>query len=98
VFPGGAYSHLSPREGLPAARWLASNGITAFILKYRLGMKYHHPAELDDAQRSIRYVRANATAWGLDAKRVGIIGFSAGGHLASAAATHFDAGDLRAAD
>ncbi len=98
IFPGGAYSHLSPREGLPAAQWLASNGITAFVLKYRLGMKYHHPAELDDAQRSIRYVRANAPAWGLDPHRVGIIGFSAGGHLASAAATHFDAGNPQSTD
>ena len=98
VFPGGAYSHLSPREGLPAVQWLAKNGITAFMVKSRLGMKYHHPAELDDAQRSIRYVRANATAWGLDPKRIGIIGFSAGGHLASAAATHFDAGDPQATD
>jgi acetyl esterase/lipase len=98
VFPGGAYSHLSPREGLPAAQWLASHGITVFILKSRLGMKYHHPAEMDDAQRSIRYVRANAAAWGLDPKRIGIIGFSAGGHLASTAATHFDAGDAQSSD
>lgn len=98
VFPGGAYSHLSPREGLPAVQWLARNGITAFILKSRLGMKYHHPAEMNDAQRSIRYVRSNAAAWGLDPKRVGIIGFSAGGHLASTAATHFDAGDAKAED
>ncbi|HXI82635.1 MAG TPA: alpha/beta hydrolase [Verrucomicrobiae bacterium] len=93
VMPGGAYARLSPREGLPAAQWLASNGITTFILKSRLGKKYHHPAEMDDAQRAIRYVRANAPAWGLDSHRVGIIGFSAGGHLASTAATHFDAGD-----
>lgn len=98
VMPGGAYSHLSPREGLPAARWLASNGITAFILKSRLGTKYQHPAEMDDAQRAIRYVRANAPAWGLDPQRVGIIGFSAGGHLASTAATHFDAGDPTTSD
>lgn len=98
VFPGGAYSHLSPREGLPAVQWLAKNGITAFMVKSRLGMKYHHPAELSDAQRSIRYVRANAAAWGLDPNRIGIIGFSAGGHLASAAATHFDAGDPQATD
>jgi acetyl esterase/lipase len=98
VMPGGAYSHLSPREGLPAVRWLAENGITAFILKSRLGMKYHHPAEMDDAQRSIRYVRAQAVAWGLDPKRVGIIGFSAGGHLASTAATHFDAGNPQSND
>ena len=98
VCPGGAYSHLSPREGLPTVQWLARNGITAFILKSRLGMKYHHPAEMNDAQRSIRYVRASAPAWGLDPKRVGIIGFSAGGHLASTAATHFDAGDLKSED
>jgi len=98
VMPGGAYSHLSPREGLPAAQWLASNGITTFILKSRLGKKYHHPAEMDDAQRAIRYVRANAPAWGLDPRRVGIIGFSAGGHLASTAATHFDAGDPTSTD
>jgi acetyl esterase/lipase len=98
IMPGGGYDHLSPREGLPAAQWLASNGITAFILKSRVGPKYHHPAELDDAQRAIRYVRANAAAWGLDPARVGIIGFSAGGHLASTAATHYDAGDPASAD
>lgn len=98
VFPGGAYSHLSPREGLPAARWLAANGITAFILKYRLGTKYQHPAEMNDAHRAIRYVRANAPAWGLDPQRVGIIGFSAGGHLASTVATHFGAGDPLSGD
>jgi acetyl esterase/lipase len=98
VFPGGAYSHLSPREGLPASRWLAANGITAFILKYRLGTKYQHPAEMNDAHRAIRYVRANAPAWGLDPQRIGIIGFSAGGHLASTVAVHFDAGDANAGD
>ncbi len=98
VMPGGAYSHLSPREGIPTAQWLASNGITSFILKSRLGKKYHHPAEIDDAQRAIRYVRANAPAWGLDPHRIGIIGFSAGGHLASTAATHFDGGDSAAND
>ena len=98
IFPGGAYSHVSPREGIPAGQWLASNGITAFILKYRVGQKYHYPAETDDGQRAIRYVRANAAAWGLDPQRIGIIGFSAGGHLASWAATHFDAGNPQSAD
>jgi acetyl esterase/lipase len=98
VMPGGAYSHLSPREGLPTAQWFASNGITTFILKSRLVKKYHHPADMDDAQRAIRYVRANAPAWGLDPRRVGIIGFSAGGHLASTAATHFDAVDPASGD
>lgn len=98
VFPGGGYSHLSAREGLQAAHLLAAHGITAFILKYRFGPKYHHPAELDDAQRAIRYVRAHAPGWGLDPHRVGILGFSAGGHLASTAATQFDNGNPLAAD
>ncbi len=98
VLPGGGYSHLSAREGLQAARWLAANGITAFILKYRYGPTYHHPVELGDAQRAIRYVRAHAVAWGLDPHRVGILGFSAGGHLASTAATHFDTGNPLARD
>jgi acetyl esterase/lipase len=98
VMPGGGYSHLSRREGLTASQWLASNGMTTFILKYRLGKKYHHPAEMDDGLRAVRYVRANASAWGLDPQRIGIIGFSAGGHLASTVATHFDAGDSTAKD
>ncbi len=98
VIPGGAYSHVSPREGIPAGQWLAANGITAFVLKYRVGQKYHYPAETDDGIRAVRYVRANAAAWGLDPHRVGIIGFSAGGHLASMIATHFDNGDANAAD
>jgi acetyl esterase/lipase len=98
IFPGGAYSHVSPREGIPAGQWLASNGITAFILHYRVGQKYHYPAETDDGQRAIRYVRANAAAWGLDPARIGIIGFSAGGHLGSYVATHFDAGNPNSDD
>jgi acetyl esterase/lipase len=98
IMPGGAYTHVSPREGIPAGQWLASNGITAFILKYRVGAKYRYPAETDDGLRAIRYVRANAAAWGLDPHRVGIIGFSAGGHLASMAATHFDAGNPQSDD
>ena len=98
VLPGGAYSHLSDREGKPTSQWLAQNGITAFLLKYRLGPKYHHPAELMDAQRAIRDVRANAAQWNVDPHRVGILGYSAGGHLASTAATHFTAGDPQAAD
>ena len=98
ICPGGSYTHVSPREGIPAGQWLAKNGITAFILNYRVGPKYHYPAETDDGLRAIRYVRANAAAWGLDPQRVGIIGFSAGGHLASFVATHFDAGQADSAD
>ncbi len=98
ICAGGAYSHISPREGIPTGQWLAKNGITAFILKYRIGQKYHYPAITDDASRAIRYVRAYAPAWGLDPNRIGIIGFSAGGHLASITATRFDAGDPKSSD
>ena len=90
VCPGGAYTHLAPHEGGPVALWLNSRGVAAFVLKYRLGPKYHYPVELEDVQRAIRLVRHDAGVWGIDPNRVGIIGFSAGGHLASMAATHFD--------
>ena len=93
VFPGGGYQHLSmEKEGSDVANWLASTGVTAFVVRYRLGPKYHHPTELADAQRAIRTVRSRAAEWRVDPNRVGIIGFSAGGHLASSAGTHFDAG------
>lgn len=98
VFPGGGYQHLADHEGKPVAQWLNSLGITSAVLKYRLGPKYHHPVEMEDAQRAIRMMRANASTWGVDAKRVGVLGFSAGGHLASTVATHFDDGDPNAAD
>jgi acetyl esterase/lipase len=99
VCPGGGYVHLSlKREGSVIGTWLANNGITAFVLKYRLGPKYHYPAEFDDVERAIRTVRANAPAWNLDPHRLGIIGFSAGGHLTSMAATHFTPGDPKASD
>ena len=99
VCPGGGYAHLSmEKEGTQVAEWLNHLGIHAFVLKYRLGPKYHHPVELDDAQRAIRYVRANASSLGVDPARVGIWGFSAGGHLASSTGTHFDSGDASAAD
>jgi acetyl esterase/lipase len=99
VFPGGGYTHLSMvKEGSDVANWLASTGVTAFVVQYRLGPAYHHPAMLDDAQRAIRTVRARAAEWGVDPARVGIIGFSAGGHLASTAGTHFDMGAASNAD
>ncbi len=99
VCPGGAYGFLAvEHEGEEVAKWLNSLGVSAFVLKYRLAPKYHHPAPLQDAQRAIRTVRAKSKEWGLDPHRIGIIGFSAGGHLASSAATHFDAGDPNAAD
>jgi acetyl esterase/lipase len=99
VFPGGGYKNLSMvNEGSKIGQWLADNGITAFVVKYRLGMKYHYPAEMLDGQRAIRFVRTYAPAWNIDVNRVGVIGFSAGGHLASTVATHFDAGKPNAAD
>lgn len=85
-------------EGRQVANWLNSVGVTAFVLKYRLGPKYRHPVELGDAQRAIRIVRSRAQEFGVRPDRIGMLGFSAGGHLASTAATHFDAGTAQAPD
>ena len=99
VFPGGGYSHLSEiKEGSDVAKWLNSLGISAFVLKYRLGMRYHQPSQLLDAARAVRTVRSRAKEWSLDTNRVGILGFSAGGHLASTLGTHFDSGKADAKD
>jgi acetyl esterase/lipase len=99
VAPGGAYAHLAMNhEGRQVANWLNALGVTAFVLKYRLGPKYHHPIELGDAQRAIRLVRSHAQELGIAPDRLGIMGFSAGGHLASTAGTHFDSGNSGASD
>ncbi len=99
VCPGGGYRGLAfEKEGTDIAKWLNSLGISAFVLKYRLGPKYHHPAMIHDAQRAIRIVRSRAAELHIQPDRIGIWGFSAGGHLASTAATHFDSGDPNAAD
>src|SRR5689334_687969 len=99
VCPGGGYRNLAlVKEGSDVAVWLNHLGISAFVLKYRLGPKYHHPAELSDAQRAIRYVRAHAAQYNVKPDRIGIWGFSAGGHLASSAGTHFDGGNPSAPD
>jgi acetyl esterase/lipase len=99
IAPGGGYQHLSMvREGSDVAAFLNAHGVAAFVLKYRLGAKYHNPAELNDAQRAIRTVRANAAKYGYSADRIGMCGFSAGGHLAASAGTMFDAGNPAAAD
>jgi acetyl esterase/lipase len=99
ICPGGGYGFLATEhEGKEVAEWARSLGMTAFVLKYRLGPRYHHPRMLEDAQRSIRTVRSRASEWQLDPNRVAIIGFSAGGHLASTAATHFDPGKSDSAD
>jgi acetyl esterase/lipase len=98
VCPGGGYMNLAPHEAEPVAQWLVTLGITAALLRYRLGPRSRHPAMLQDAQRAVRTVRSYAARWNVDPARIGILGFSAGGHLASSAATHFDDGDPDAAD
>jgi acetyl esterase/lipase len=99
VCPGGGYGNLAmDHEGAQVAAWLNNLGVSAFILKYRLGPAYHHPAPLQDAQRAIRTVRSRAKELGIDPNRIGIWGFSAGGHLASTTGTHFDDGQSSASD
>lgn len=93
VCPGGGYGALAmDHEGKQIAQWLNSQGISAFVLKYRLGPRYRHPVMLQDVQRAIRTVRSRTSDWKVDVGRIGVWGFSAGGHLASTAATHFDRG------
>ncbi len=99
VLPGGGYSSLAPHEGAAYAEWLAAHGVTAYVLQYRLGSAgYRHPAMLQDVARGLRMLRSFAKRDGLDPARVGVIGSSAGGHLAATLATHFDAGKPDAAD
>ena len=90
ICPGGGYGFLATEhEGKEVADWLNSLGVAGVVLKYRLAPKYKHPAPLDDARRAIRMVRWKSKEWGLDPDRVGVMGFSAGGHLASTLASHF---------
>lgn len=99
ICPGGGYGSLAPYEGENYAWWLTNQGIAGFVLKYRLGSAgYRHPRMLEDAARALRTVRYRAAEWKLDPKRIGIMGSSAGGHLASTLLTHFDAGDGKADD
>jgi acetyl esterase/lipase len=99
VCPGGGYQMLAmEKEGYEPARWLNSLGIAAFVLKYRLGPRYHYPAETDDGLRAVRYVRDHASDYDIKPSRIGIWGFSAGGHLASFVGTHFDSGKPSASD
>jgi acetyl esterase/lipase len=99
VCPGGGYRNLaSDHEGKQVAAWLNTLGVSAFVLQYRVGPRYRHPAPAVDARRAMRLVRARASEWAVDPSRVGIIGFSAGGHLASTTGTHFDYGNPDATD
>jgi acetyl esterase/lipase len=100
VCPGGGYGGLAlGHEGQDIAAWFNKMGVGAFILEYRhRGKGYGHPAPLQDAQRAVRTVRSRAAEWKIDPAKIGIMGFSAGGHLASTAGTHFDKGDPGADD
>jgi len=98
ICPGGGYAiHATDHEGVQPAKYFNSIGVTAFVLRYRLS-PYRHPVPLLDAQRALRFVRAHADEFKIDKHRVGIMGFSAGGHLTSTSVTHFDGGDANAAD
>ena len=98
ICPGGGYAiHATDHEGVQPAKYFNRIGVTAFVLRYRLA-RYRHPVPLMDAQRALRFVRAHADEFGIDRHRVGIMGFSAGGHLTSTSVTHFDGGDAAAVD
>ena len=97
VCPGGGYQMRAPHEAEPVARWLTTLGVAACVLDYRVA-PHRHPIPLGDAQRAVRLVRRHAEEWRIDPQRVGILGFSAGGHLASTAGTLFDDGDPTSPD
>ena len=100
VCPGGGYGHLATgHEGEAIGQFWTDLGIAAFVVEYRhAGRGYNHPAPLQDVQRALRMVRTNAKEYGIDPNRIGVMGFSAGGHLAPSAGTHFDAGNPDAKD
>jgi acetyl esterase/lipase len=99
IAPGGAYVELAADlEGREVADWFAARGVTAFVLRYRLGEKYQFPVPLEDAQRAMRWVRANAAQYGIDPRRIGMMGFSAGGHLAAMESVSAETADANAAD
>jgi len=99
VCPGGGYGGLmTSYEGDEVCQWLNGIGVHAFTLRYRLGPRYHHPAMMNDVNRAVRMVRARAAEWKIDPAKIGVWGFSAGGHLAATAATHFDDGKADAED
>lgn len=91
ICPGGGYGHLADHEGEPVAKWLNEHGISAFVLKYRIA-PHHEPAPQIDGRQAVRYVRAHAKENGIDPQKIGILGFSAGGHLAAMTGTVFDSG------
>jgi acetyl esterase/lipase len=99
IFPGGGYGHLAAHEGENYALFLNTLGIACFVLQYRLATHgYSHPAMLQDATRAMRLIRARADEWDLDKDKIGVMGSSAGGHLAATLLTHSDSGDENSAD
>jgi acetyl esterase/lipase len=99
ICPSGDYMSLSmDHDGRQVAEWLNKLGIAAFVLRYRIAPAYHYPVPLLDAQRAVRYVRSSASLYNVAANEIGIMGFSAGGHLAAMAATRFDAGKTSPGD
>ncbi|MAT15082.1 MAG: 1,4-beta-xylanase [Planctomyces sp.] len=99
VLPGGGYGHTAiTYEGHDVAHWFNQRGVTAYVLRYRHAPGYQHPIPLMDAQHAIRIARSRAQELGYSPKKIGILGFSAGGHLASTTATHFDEGDTASND
>jgi len=99
IAPGGGYSHeVYDREGTRIAQWLNAHGVSAFVLIYRLSPRYYYPVPLLDGKRAVRWVRSHAADYGVDPAKVGVMGFSSGGHLMGYVGTHFDAGDPSSAD
>ncbi|MGA1984225.1 MAG: alpha/beta hydrolase [Acidobacteriaceae bacterium] len=99
VLPGGGYTHVvMDKEGAVEARWLAARGVAAFVLQYRLSPEYRYPAPMLDGARAVRYVRSHAAEFGIDANKIGVWGFSAGGHLAGYLATEPVERDRASAD
>ncbi|HPG40536.1 MAG TPA: alpha/beta hydrolase [bacterium] len=99
IFPGGGYwTVVMDREGSRIAEWLNTIGVNGIVVNYRRGPGSQHPVPLMDAQRAIRTVRYHAAEWGINPQRIGVMGFSAGGHLAATSGVHYDAGNSAAAD
>jgi acetyl esterase/lipase len=99
VYPGGGYTHLAyDKEGTRIAEWLNVQGVSAFVVTYRLAPRYHYPAPILDGERAVRWVRAHAKEYGVSPDRIGVWGFSAGGHLVGILGTHFDSGKPDASD
>lgn len=98
LIPGGSYSGIYEGQAEPFARWLNEQGITVFVLRYRLGSAgYRYPSQLQDAVEAMRLVRGNAAQWKIDPRRLGVMGFSAGGHLVSTLLNHPKDGDVASA-